>query len=60
MDGHGTVAVRDVRSEAHARLDRSVWAAYGWDDPDPAHVDDETILTRLRALNEERAGAKTT
>lgn len=60
MDGHGTVAVRDVRGEAHTWLDRAVWAAYGWDDPDPAAVDDETILTRLRALNEERAGAKTT
>jgi type II restriction/modification system DNA methylase subunit YeeA len=43
-------------AQAHARLDRAVWAAYGWDDPDPAAVDDETILTRLLALNGERAG----
>jgi hypothetical protein len=42
-------------ANAHARLDRAVWAAYGWDDPDPATVDDETILTRLLALNGERA-----
>ena len=42
--------------QAHARLDCAVWAAYGWDDPDSADVDDETILTRLLALNQERAG----
>jgi hypothetical protein len=41
---------------AHARLDRAVWAAYGWDDPDPAAVD-EDILSRVLALNLERAGA---
>ena len=29
---------------AHAALDRAVWAAYGWDDPDPATVDEDTIL----------------
>jgi hypothetical protein len=39
----------------HAALDRAVWAAYGWDDPDPAAVDEETILARLLALNLERA-----
>jgi len=38
---------------AHARLDRAVWAAYGWPEP-PAEADDETILTRLLALNLER------
>lgn len=42
-------------SNAHARLDRAVWAAYGWPEP-PAETDDETILTRLLALNLERAG----
>jgi len=41
---------------AHAALDRAVWAAYGWDDPDPATVDDDMILSRLLALNLERAG----
>lgn len=41
---------------AHAALDRVVWAAYGWDDPDPAAVDEDTILARLLALNLERAG----
>jgi len=40
-------------SNAHARLDRAVWAAYGWPEP-PAETDDETILTRLLALNLER------
>jgi hypothetical protein len=41
---------------AHAKLDRAVWDAYGWDDADPAGVDDDTILARLLALNLERAG----
>ncbi len=31
-------------AHAHAALDRAVWAAYGWDDPDPATVPEETIL----------------
>jgi hypothetical protein len=39
----------------HAALDRAVWAAYGWNDPDPAATSDETILERLLALNQERA-----
>ena len=46
-------------ANAHARLDRAVWDAYGWDDPDPATVDDDAILARLLALNLERAGAAT-
>lgn len=37
-----------------ASLDRAVWAAYGWDDPDPATTDEDTILDRLLALNQER------
>jgi hypothetical protein len=41
---------------AHAALDRAVWAAYGWDDPDPTTVDEDTILSRLLALNGERSG----
>ena len=41
----------------HAALDRAVWAAYGWDDPDPAASPQETILARLLALNLARAGA---
>jgi hypothetical protein len=40
---------------AHATLDRAVWDAYGWGDPDPAAVDDDIILARLLALNGERA-----
>ena len=39
-------------------LDRAVWAAYGWDDPDPATVPDDTILVRLLARNGERATAQ--
>jgi hypothetical protein len=42
---------------AHAALDRAVWAAYGWDDPDPAAVDEDTIISRMLALNLERAAA---
>lgn len=42
---------------AHAALDRDIWAAYGWDDSGPAQVDDDMILSRLLALNLERAGA---
>ena len=33
-------------------------AAYGWDDPDPAAVEEDTILARLLALNLERATAR--
>ncbi|MDQ3523843.1 MAG: transposase, partial [Chloroflexota bacterium] len=44
-------------ANAHAALDRAVWAAYGWDDPDPATVDEDTILSRLLALNIQRARA---
>ena len=40
----------------HAALDRAVWAAYGWDDPDPSATPDDTILARLLALNLARAG----
>ena len=42
---------------AHAALDRAVWEAYGWpDDETPAEVAEEVILSRLLALNLERAG----
>ncbi len=41
----------------HTALDRAVWAAYGWDDPDPAAVPDEAILARLLAINLERSEA---
>jgi len=40
---------------AHADLDRAVWAAYGWDEPVPAEVAEDTILARLLALNMERS-----
>ena len=36
-------------------LDRDVWAAYGWDDITPEAMSDEEILSRLLALNRERA-----
>jgi hypothetical protein len=42
---------------AHATLDRAVWDAYGWGDADPATVEEDTILSRLLALNLERAGS---
>ncbi len=41
-------------ANTHAALDRAVWAAYGWPES-PEDTDDETILTRLLALNLERA-----
>lgn len=41
-------------ANAHASLDRAVWAAYGWED-DPAETTDEQILEWLLALNLERA-----
>jgi len=37
-----------------ATLNRAVWAAYGWDDPVPAEVEEDTILARLLALSLER------
>ena len=43
-------------AHAHAALDRAVWVAYGWDDPDPAAVEEDAILGRLLALNRGRAG----
>ncbi len=42
-------------TRAHAALDRAVGAASDWDDPDPAAVSDEEILSRLLALNQARA-----
>ncbi len=33
--------------QAHAALDRAVWAADGWDDPDPSAVEDDVLLARL-------------
>ena len=40
---------------AHAKLDRAVFAAYGWPEP----LGDEEILERLLALNLERAKNQT-
>lgn len=40
----------------HATLDRAVWDAYGWpSDETPAEVEEDVILSRLLALNLERA-----
>lgn len=41
--------------QAHAALDRPVWAAYGWDDPDPAAVSEDEVLARLLQVNTERS-----
>ncbi len=44
-------------ANAHATLDRAVWAAYGWPaDEVPAEVAEDVILSRLLELNRERAG----
>ncbi len=40
-------------ANAHAKLDRAVFAAYGW----PEDLSDEEILKNLLALNRERSGA---
>lgn len=40
-------------ANAHARLDRAVFAAYGW----PEDISEEDILKNLLALNLERSGA---
>jgi hypothetical protein len=37
---------------AHQKLDRAVFAAYGWD----PGISDEELLEKLLALNLERAG----
>jgi len=42
-------------AQAHATLDATVAAAYGWADWTPALPDDE-VLRRLLALNRQRAG----
>lgn len=42
--------------QAHAALDRAVWAAYGWDNSDPAAVSEDEVLARLLRLNQERSG----
>ncbi len=43
-------------TNAHAALDRAVWAAYSWPaDEVPAEAPEDTILARLLALNGERS-----
>ena len=42
---------------ARSVFDRTAWAASGWDDPDPAEVPEDDILSRLLALNLERTFA---
>jgi hypothetical protein len=44
----------DWLDAAHRRLDEAVFAAYGW----PADLADDEILSRLLALNLERAAAQ--
>ncbi len=39
-------------ANAHARLDRAVYALYGW----PEDLPDEEVLKGLLALNRERSG----
>jgi hypothetical protein len=43
----------------HAALDWAVWGAHGWpEDEIPGEVEEDVILSRLLALNEERAGTQ--
>lgn len=44
------------QANAHAELNRAVWAAYGWDEG-PDATEDDTILSLLLALNLERVSA---
>jgi hypothetical protein len=44
-------------TQAHARLDRAVWDAYGWNDPDLAAAAEDAILGRLLDLNRVRAAS---
>jgi hypothetical protein len=45
-------------ANAHAALDRAVWDAYGWPAEEvPADAAEDAILSRLLALNGERADA---
>ncbi|MGI8483737.1 MAG: class I SAM-dependent DNA methyltransferase [Thermomicrobiales bacterium] len=46
-------------ANAHARLDRAVWEAYGWSDGDPSSVPEDVILSRLLDLNMERSNGPT-
>ncbi len=41
-------------TNTHTRLDRAVFAAYGWEE-EPGELSDEEILRRLLALNLERS-----
>ncbi len=43
-------------ANAHRTLDRAVFAAYGWPEPE---LDTQQILARLLALNHQRAAAQT-
>jgi hypothetical protein len=45
-------------ANAHAALDRAVWAASGWPAEEvPADVAEDVILSRLLALNGERTAS---
>ena len=46
-------------ANAHATLDRAVFAAYGWPE-DPATLSKQDILARLLALNHQRAAVQPT
>ncbi len=46
-------------ANAHAKLDRAVWDAYGWPaEETPAEVEEDIILGRLLALNHERVSSR--
>ena len=44
-------ALAVCQTDRRNRRNRAVWAAYGWDDPDPSAVDEDTILAWLLALS---------
>jgi hypothetical protein len=41
-----------------ARRSTGVWAAYGWEDDEPAAVAEDAILARLLSLNARRASIR--
>lgn len=49
-----TLKERSASQEHFLDVCRTEWAAYGWDDPEPASVPEDVILSPLLALNQAR------
>ena len=55
----GEVREAEQWAQAHAALDREVWAAYGWEDAEPGATPEEATLARLLERNGKRAASPT-